>query len=366
LSLWGRGGKRVAAQIITLGELLIDFISLNDDAPLERVSRFARNAGGAPANVAVAAARLGARAAFAGCVGDDPFGRYLVGVLAELGVETGYVSYVQEATTLAFVAVHRGEPDYHFVRNPGADNLLAPEAIDRLPVGGGTILHFGSNSLAVEPIRSAILHLLGRAEKARALVSFDVNLRPAFWADIGEAPELCRQVAARAQIVKVNRDELAWLTGAADVETGLDAMRAMTGGAVVCTLGAQGSALVPAASEDSDREEAGGAADAESRATIHVPGVRAKPVNTTGAGDAFIGALLYRLAADLDDLAAASNGLPATKPDGPRTRLARAGKRDYEGWLRFAAAVAACNVEHPGVMDAMPDLAAALARLERG
>lgn len=355
----GRGGNRVAVRIITLGELLIDFMSLDDDTPLERVTRFARHAGGAPANVAVAAARLGARAAFAGCVGDDPFGRYLVDVLAGMGVETEHVSYVGAATSLAFVAVHRGEPDYHFVRNPGADNLLTPSSIDRLPIDSGTILHFGSNSLASEPIRSAMMHLLGRAEKEGALVSFDVNLRPAFWTHIDEARELCRQVAARAQIVKVNRDELVWLSGAADIEAGLDAMRAMTGAAVVCTLGAKGSALAPAVFGGRGRGTPGSVGDAGARATIHVPGMRATPVNTTGAGDAFIGALLYQLAAD------SGGAMEADRADGPRARLAQAGKRDYEGWLRFAAAVAACHVEHPGVMDAMPDLASAQARLER-
>ena len=157
--------------ITTIGEILID---LTQSGRTEQgIPRFDANPGGAPANLAVAAARLGARTAFIGRVGNDSFGDYLKRCLAENGVDVRGMSVDEKArTTLAVVALdERGERTFSFYRDPSADVNLSMEHVPMELLGGTKVLHFGSVSLTAEPARTATLEAAKTAKASGAYVS---------------------------------------------------------------------------------------------------------------------------------------------------------------------------------------------------
>src|SRR5437764_13192160 len=168
------------ASVICLGEALIDFVADVHGVSIEDCPGFRKAAGGAPANVAVGVARLGRTSAFAGKVGEDPFGRFLERTLAENGVDTSPMRFDAEARTgLAFVSLMEdGERDFVFYRHPSADMRLRPDELPQDLFDGARIFHFGSITLISEPSRSTTLEALRRARSAGCRISFDPNLRP--------------------------------------------------------------------------------------------------------------------------------------------------------------------------------------------
>ncbi|HJS28660.1 MAG TPA: PfkB family carbohydrate kinase, partial [Anaerolineales bacterium] len=188
--------------IVTLGELLIDMIPSEAGLPLGQVGAFSPQPGGAPANVAVAAARLSASSAFIGKVGDDPFGHFLVDVLNKEGVETSGVRFDDNArTTMALIAFPDGQnAEFVFYRNPGADQQLRVDELDAGLIRGCKIFHFGSLSLTDEPARSATLAAIDLARDAGALISYDVNYRPSLWKHPGEALEIAKAMLSRVHL----------------------------------------------------------------------------------------------------------------------------------------------------------------------
>ena len=207
--------------LICLGELLIDMFPAELGRSHAEVSAFRPVPGGAPANAAVAARRLGAEAAFIGKVGDDPFGHYLVDVLAREGVETRGMRLDPEArTTMNLMA----QPDANhydclFYRNPGADTRLRPDELDVELLRTTRAFHFGSLSLTDEPARSATIEAVKIAKAAGALISYDVNYRPTLWKSPEEAAAQARAMIRYADLVKVNEAELALLAGEGDPST---------------------------------------------------------------------------------------------------------------------------------------------------
>ncbi len=265
--------------ILCLGELLIDMFPAEVGRSMTDVSAFRPKPGGAPANVAVAAARLGAQSGFIGKVGDDTFGYFLENVLKAEGVNTEGIRFDPQArTTLVFIAM----PDVHtaefvFYRNPGADMLLRPEELSVTALRSTSCLHFGSLSLIDEPIRSATRRAIEIAREAGALISFDVNFRPALWASREEAKQRVMETLPKVDLVKVNEIELDLLTGSEELESGTQAL--LTYGPRLCvgTLGAVGSYF----HNGNDSE--------------FIPGFEVETVDATGCGDAFIAGLLTQL-----------------------------------------------------------------------
>ena len=232
--------------LICLGELLIDMFPAELGRPHAEVSAFRPVPGGAPANAAVAARRLGAEAAFIGKVGDDPFGHFLVDVLAREGVETRGMRLDPEArTTMNLMA----QPDANhydclFYRNPGADTRLRPDELDEALLRSTRAFHFGSLSLTDEPARSATVEAVKIAKAAGALISYDVNYRPTLWKSPEEAAAQARAMIRYADLVKVNEAELALLAGEGDITD--DQRRAARHGAVaVCSHARPGWQLLP-------------------------------------------------------------------------------------------------------------------------
>jgi fructokinase len=246
---------------------------------LVEVSAFHPKPGGAPANVAVCLARLEARSAFIGKVGDDAFGHYLAAVLAQEGVETRAMRFDDYArTTMAFIASpDPNTAEFLFYRNPGADTRLQAGELDRKLLAESKALHMGSLSLVEEPIRSAAVEAIHLCKAAGGMISLDVNYRPTLWSGPEAAYEQVMAILPEVDLVKVNEDELFLLTGTRDLDSG--SSRILQRGPSICavTLGARGSFF------------------RTSLGLGRVAPFEIETVDATGAGDAFISGLLKRL-----------------------------------------------------------------------
>ncbi|XP_029144864.2 probable fructokinase-5 [Arachis hypogaea] len=169
--------------VITFGEMLIDFVPDTAGVSLAESRAFIKAPGGAPANVACAISKLGGNSAFVGKVGDDEFGKMLVDILNQNGVNTDGVCFDREArTALAFVTLRKdGEREFMFYRNPSADMMLKESELNIGLIKKAKIFHYGSISLISEPCRSAHLAAMKAAREAGALLSYDPNVRIPLW-----------------------------------------------------------------------------------------------------------------------------------------------------------------------------------------
>lgn len=264
--------------ITAVGEILIDLTQsgVNEFG----VPVFAANPGGAPANLAVAAARLGASTAFIGKVGSDSFGTFLRNTLVENHVDvSGMVTDEQNRTTLAVVALDQyGERTFSFYRDPSADVNLRSEEISEDQLKDTRFLHFGSVSLTTEPARTATLHAVKTAKGHGARITYDPNYRASLWRDEAAAIARMREPLPMVDILKVSDEELPLLTGTKDLETGSAMLAAHGISLVLVTLGADGAFY------------------RFGTKTGHVPGVKVAVGDTNGAGDTFFGAALAQLA----------------------------------------------------------------------
>lgn len=263
--------------IVCLGELLIDMFPAEVGKKLTEVSAFRPKPGGAPANVAVAAARLGAQSAFIGKVGDEDFGRFLAGVLQQEGVNIAGMRFDAEArTTMAFLAMPDvNSYDIVFYRNPGADTRLRAEELDRALLQSAKVFHFGSLSLIEEPSRAATLAALKIAKEAGALISFDVNYRSKLWSREA-AYERVMATIPQVDLLKINEGELALLTGQARPEETAKTLLDYGPRLIVVTLGPGGSYFQSAEGGE------------------YVPAFAVDTVDATGCGDAFIAGLHWQ------------------------------------------------------------------------
>ena len=308
--------------ITTIGEILID---LTQSGKTEQgIPKFDANPGGAPANLAVAAARLGARTAFIGRVGKDSFGDYLRRCLAENGVDVRGLSVDEKArTTLAVVALdERGERTFSFYRDPSADVNLSMEHVPMELLGGTKVLHFGSVSLTAEPARTATLEAAKTAKASGAIVSYDPNYRASLWPDEETAVRNMTEPLSMVDILKVSDEELPLLTDCTDPEKGSARLAEKGVRLVLVTLGAHGAFY---------------RFDGH---TGHVPGVPCQVGDTNGSGDTFFGAALSQLVklSSLDQL---------TVPELRRI-------------LAFANKAASITTSRHGAIPAMPTLAEVL------
>lgn len=265
------------AELLSMGELLIDFTptGATEDGRL----LFARNPGGAPANVAVQAVRAGVSAGFLGRVGRDMFGDFLAETLKTCGVDTAGLSQdAEHATTLAFVQLNdRGDRDFSFYRNPGADTRLSFEDIDLSLIDGCRLLCFGSLLLTAEPSRSAVERLVDYARQRGKITAYDPNWRPPLWKSQEEGVFHMKSLVSKADIMKVSEEELALLTGETDLAAGADQLLAQGVSLVAVTLGAAGCAVFT------------------EKLSLRKHTYDTKVKDTTGSGDSFFGALLAKI-----------------------------------------------------------------------
>jgi fructokinase len=306
--------------VVALGELLIDFTPEN--SPGENKILFSQNPGGAPANLLCSLARLGRSTSFIGKVGNDQFGHYLEKVLVENGVDpSGLVFSATEKTTLAFVHLDKaGDRSFSFVRNPGADQKLTAEEVNLGLIEQAKVFHFGSLSMTHEPARSAALQTVRYAKEKGCLISFDPNLREPLWDHLEQAKEFILAGAMFADVLKLSDEEFHFLTGTDDFEEGTKYfLEQGKKRLILITLGKQGCFYRMGTK------------------TGIVPGIQVETMDTTGAGDAFLGGILYRLTEE---------GIS----------LETINQFEMEEIIRFANITGALATTKKGAIPAMPSL----------
>ncbi|HDR2623325.1 TPA: aminoimidazole riboside kinase [Enterobacter chuandaensis] len=260
-------------KIWVLGDAVVDLLPDGE-------GRLLQCPGGAPANVAVGIARLGGKSAFIGRVGDDPFGRFMAKTLADERVDVKHMRLdpAHRTSTVVVDLDDHGERSFTFMVRPSADLFLEPA--DLPTFSAGEWLHVCSIALSAEPSRSATFQAMDAIRKAGGYVSFDPNIRPDLWPDENALRRCLEQALQRADVVKLSAEELAFLTGDADVQQGLNAlMQRCPARLVLVTQGKEGVIAW----------HQGG--------VKHYPATPVQCVDTTGAGDAFVAGLLYGLAA---------------------------------------------------------------------
>lgn len=262
--------------VAALGEILIDF-TFYGKSP-SGGALFERNAGGAPANVLAAVSRLGGKSAFIGKAGNDDFGVYLKATLEKYGVDTSGLSFCPDiGTTLAFVNLaENGERSFCFYRKSGADIMLSVDDVDTGIIDKAKIFHFGSLSMTDEPSKSATLKALDYAKSKGKIISYDPNYRPALWSDKKTAVNCMKLGLQYADIVKITDEELSFISGCDNYAK--NAARLIEGGVkvVFVTGGDKGCYF---------RFNGGEGSSCAYNTRI---------VDTTGCGDAFMGAVLYK------------------------------------------------------------------------
>jgi fructokinase len=309
-------------EVLTLGELLIDFVSTRKGVALADSPAFEKKPGGAPANVAVGLARLGVASGFVGKVGDDPFGHFLRHTLAANSVDVSHLATTRAArTTLAFVALTSdGTPDFAFYRNPGADMLLSEDDIHEPYHRSARALHFGSISLADPGPKAATLKAIRIARANGQIVSYDPNYRPALWDSPAHARDEILSAFDHADVAKVSEQEWQFITGTPDLDAGARLLLDRGLKLLVVSLGPRGCTFYTRS------------------ASGHAPGYRVEVAETTGAGDGFVAALLAELLAQAER--------PDDIPQIPASRIA--------DMCDLANAAAALTCTRVGAIPALP------------
>ncbi len=257
--------------LYSIGEMVIDFI------PGSEPASYIRNAGGAPANVAIAVAKNGLQSSMCCKVGDDDFGRFLMRTLKEQHVRAACPDLCEEAiTTMAFVTLSdEGERSFTFARKPGADMMLKEEDVKEEDIADSVIIHAGSCSLSAGTAAAATVRALRLGYEKNKLVSFDVNYRNLMWHDdLDACTKAVMDILPYVDLLKIS-DEEADMMGGEDALPDLMKKNGLT--LLVETLGSKGARAY-------FEEE-----------VLTIPGIRAKAVDTTGAGDAFWGGFLSNL-----------------------------------------------------------------------
>ncbi|KAJ7559163.1 hypothetical protein O6H91_04G072700 [Diphasiastrum complanatum] len=305
--------------VVCFGEILIDFVPTIGGVSLADAPAFKKAPGGAPANVAVAISRLGGHSAFVGKVGDDEFGHMLVEILKDNKVESRGIRYdIGARTALAFVTLREdGEREFMFYRNPSADMLLKPSELDAELIEEASIFHYGSISLIAEPCKSAHIAAMKIAKNAGALLSYDPNLRVPLWPSADEARKGIMSIWEQADLIKVSEEELEFLTGLDPYSD--EAVFHLWHPGLKLFLVTEGSKGCRYYTKDFNGK---------------VEGVKVQAIDTTGAGDAFVGAILSQLVSDF-----------SLFKDEKRLRQA----------LRFANASGAITTTERGAIPALPD-----------
>lgn len=258
--------------IICVGEILADLIAKRTEEGIV----YSRHAGGAPFNVACGIQKLGGDAEFYGSVGNDLIGRFLKEFASARGLGAHISTVYDRNTTLAFVDLdENGDRSFCFYRKRTADYRLDESAIGEI-VNKADIVHVGSLALSEEEGRAFCDRLIAETHRAGKRVSFDVNYREDIFPDRSEALHIYGKYLAAADILKLSEEELGIFSKEADEES---AARSLSQGKMLfVTLGKRGSLFSQNGGE-----------------VLRVCAPDLKPVDTTGAGDAYYAGVLYTL-----------------------------------------------------------------------
>ncbi|MBE5886213.1 MAG: carbohydrate kinase [Lachnospiraceae bacterium] len=311
-------------KLIAIGEALIDFIPDCSGGAIKDVNAFLPAVGGAPANVCGAFTKLGGRSEMITQLGMDGFGDKILEVFKNAGIGSNYVKRTNRAnTSLAFVALKEdGNREFSFYRNPGADMLFEADGVKEDWFADAYALHFCSVSLGDFPMKEAHRRAVWYAQANEAIVSFDPNLRPALWKDAKQMIETVKEFIPLADIVKISDEELESITGESNIDAALENLFVGRVKLVIYTEGAKGAKAFT------------------KRTNAAVSCAKVKAVDTTGAGDGFIGAFLWCLHKD---------GVSVDS-------LEEISKEKLEEYLKFANAFCGISVQKKGAIPSYPTL----------
>lgn len=265
--------------VICIGEALIDMICTDKGSSLSDGQHFLKKPGGAPTNVAAAIGALGGQVSLSAKVGNDPFGRQMISVMQEFNVDTKHVHLDSKSfTTFAFVSLMLdGERD--FVFNRGADAQLKEAEVATIDLAGVNIVHFGSaTAFLAGPLNTAYYSLKDRSKNDGKIISFDPNYRHLLFGD--KIPSFIKQsliFLKEADFTKLSDEEALLITETDTLEEATEVLLELCSGVFAITLGKEGTLL------------------GLKGKTYIIPSIPVNPVDTTGAGDAFVGAVLYQL-----------------------------------------------------------------------
>jgi fructokinase len=266
-------------KVLCIGEALIDMICTDRGSSLANGQNFLKKAGGAPANVAAAIAALGGEVDMAAKVGKDPFGQHIIDLLKEMGVQTELV--IQDPnhfTTFAFVSLmHDGERDFYF--NRGADGQLSTEDLKNVELTKYSISHFGSaTGFLPGPLQNCYSEMLQKAKEKNNIISFDPNYRHLLFQNNTKSfIDQSWPFIEQCHFFKLSDEEALLITGCDTVQHAASALRNKTNAIFAITLGKEGTLL----SVGNHLEM--------------IQSIPVTPVDATGAGDAFVGAVLFQL-----------------------------------------------------------------------
>lgn len=280
-------------KILCIGEALIDMICTDKGSALSDGENFLKKPGGAPTNVAAAIAALGGNASLSAKVGADPFGKHLIDVMHDFGVSTRHVIEDKFSfTTFAFVSLLKtGERDFYF--NRGADGELSRDEVEDIDLDEFSIIHFGSATAFLPgSLQVAYQSLLQKALHQNIFISFDPNYRHLLFQNNNQSfIEQSWNFLSICNFFKVSDEEALLLTGRNNVTDAATDFIKKTKAVFTITLGKEGTLL------------------GINGKTITIPSIAVKVVDTTGAGDAFVGAVLFQLSkyskAEIEKLKAA-------------------------------------------------------------
>lgn len=308
------------SEFVVLGEVLIDAFTPAGVA-LHAARELYPRPGGAPANVAVGLARLGAPVAFVGKVGADGYGAHLRDLLAAEGIDVACLTADRRGATMLALIALVSATEQQVVVYPGATAFLEVGDLPRARLERAHTFIYNSVTLGTAS-REAAWRAAEWARAGGATVLFDVNLRPFLWPDLAAARPFFERSVAGATVLKLNGIELEYLTGTRDPAAGAPALLDRGPSLVCVTLGENGAWFATA------------------RAAGHVPAFAVDVVDATGSGDAFVAGLAFQLA---------RHSVPPTELDAATLRTA----------VRFANACGALAATQLGAMAALPTLAAA-------
>lgn len=278
-------------KILCIGEALIDMICTDKGKPLSEGQHFMKKPGGAPTNVAAAIAALGGSVELAAKIGTDPFGKHLIDVMQSFGVSTKWMLQDENYfTTFAFVSLlENGERDFYF--NRGADGQLSRQEIEDIDLSEFSIIHFGSaTGFLPGPLQAAYQGLLQKALRKKVLISFDPNYRHLLFKNNDQTfIDQSWNFLKSCHFFKLSDEEALLITGAVTLNDAVKTFQSKTNAVFAITLGKEGTLL------------------GLNHTTKVIPSIPVNPVDTTGAGDAFVGAVLYQLSEyDIDKMKALS------------------------------------------------------------
>ncbi len=311
-------------KLLSIGEALIDMIPEQVNAGIAEVQKFQPIVGGAPANVCGAFVKLGGEAEMITQLGDDPFGDKIVSEFESFGIGKGYVKRTSVANTaLAFVALKDdGNREFSFYRRPSADMLFGAEDVKEEWFQGEYALHFCSVSLGDFPMKEAHKQAISYAEKNGLLISFDPNLRKPLWNSEKALHDTVQEFIPYAHILKISDEELEFLTGKTEIKDALPELFVGNVKMVIYTKGSDGAECYT------------------KKATAFAPCEKVKAVDTTGAGDGFIGSFLYQLF---------QNGINADNMD-------EVSAEQMEEFLKFSNKFCGYSVQRSGAIASYPTM----------